>query len=274
MASRRTSSSQDSQAPDPYHSEEARKRQRVLTASGSVHLNQFEDFEEEEEGQVDEEEEVGDRGSSPGTSQRASGRVPGATLPSGNPPSPSGRSANAPGSGLASDSCIQVETDQERIARRRRELHDQRKRDAILGKDSVVSPVAPPPGIIERRTTGGGNDTKGRKTKIVGLSPWEELKAIFVGLATFIAMGTMGQNFQSSFHKQVMAEALKAAIDVVATPGSELERHGGASGFSDDCKNKPAPAGVLLGRYEQLCRTNASVRMNVVYVVFRGVLLS
>ena len=120
MASRRTSSSQDSQAPDPYHSEEVRKRQRV--ASGSVHLNQFEDFEEEEEeeeeeGQVDEEEEVGDRGSSSGTSQRTIGRVPGATLPSGNPPSPSGRSANAPGSGLAPDSCIQVETDQERIAR-------------------------------------------------------------------------------------------------------------------------------------------------------------
>ena len=140
---------------------------------------------------LDDEEEVGDRGSSSGTSQRASGRVPGATLPSGNPPSPSGRSANAPGSGLASDSCIQVETDQERIARRRREVHDQKKRDSILCEDAVVSPVALPPGIIERRTTGGGNDTKGRKTKIVGFSPWEELKAIFVGLATFIAMGTM-----------------------------------------------------------------------------------
>ena len=268
MASRRTSSSQDSQASDPY--QEARKRQRV-TASNSVHLYQFEDSEEQEEEEVDEEEEVGDQGSSSGTSQRASGRVPGATLPSGNPPSP--RSANAPGSGLASDSCIQVETDQERRARRRRELHFQ-KRDSIIGKDAVVSPVAPRPGIIERRTTGGGNDTKGRKTKIIGFSPWEQLKAIFVGLATFIAMGTMGQNFQSSFHKQVMAEALKAAIDVVATPGSELELHGGASGFSNDCKNNPLPAGLFFGRYEQLCRTNASVRMNVVYFVFRGVLLS
>jgi hypothetical protein len=271
---RSTSSSQDSQAPDPLHSGEASKRQRLsLTASCSVHLNQFEDFDEDKDQLDQEEEEVGDQGSSSGTSQRASGRVPGATLPSGNPPSPSGRSANAPGSGLASDSCIQVETDQERKARRRRELHFQ-KRDSIIGKDAVVSPVAPRPGIIERRTTGGGNDTKGRKTKIVGFNPWEQLKAIFVGLATFIAMGTMGQNFQSSFHKQVMAEALKAAIDVVATPGSELERHGGASGFSDDCKKNPAPAGVFFERYEQLCRTNASVRMNVVYFVFRGVLLS
>jgi hypothetical protein len=71
-----------------------------------------------------------------------------------------------------------------------------------------------------------------------------------------------------------MTEALKAAIDMVATPGSELERHGGASGFSDDCQSKPAPAGVFYGRYEQVCRTTASVRMNVVYFVFRGVLLS
>ena len=74
----------------------------------------------------------------------------GATLPSGNPPSPSGRSANAPGSGLASDSFIPVETDKERKARRRRELHVQRKRVSILGEDAVVSPVAPSPGIIER----------------------------------------------------------------------------------------------------------------------------
>jgi hypothetical protein len=73
----------------------------------------------------------------------------------------------------------------------------------------------------------------------------------------------MGQNFQSSFHKQVMAEALKAAIDVVATPGSELALAGGASGFSDDCNKKPAQEGAFWGRYKQLCRTNASVRMNV-----------
>jgi hypothetical protein len=172
---------------------------------------------------------------------------------------------------------MQVETDQERIARRRREAYDEEKRNAILGKDAVVSTVAPPPGIIERRTT-GGNDTKGRKTKIVGLSPWEELKNRFVSLAAFIAMSTMGHNFQSSFHKQAMAEALKTAIDVVATTDSELERHGGSSrdssGFSQVCINNPAPAGVFYGRYEQLCRTSASVRMNVVYFVFRGVLLS
>ena len=134
--------------------------------------------------------------------------------------------------------------------------------------------MAPPPGIIERRTTGGGNDTKGRKTKIVGLSPWEELKGLFVGLAAFIAMAIMGQNFLSTFHKQVMAEALNAAIDMAATRGSELERHGGASGFSEVCKNNPAPARVFYGKYEQVCRTTASVRMTVVYFVFRGVLLS
>jgi hypothetical protein len=116
---------------------------------------------------------------------------------------------------------------------------------------------------------------KGFKTKIIGFGPWEPRKGTFVGLATFIAMARMGQNFQSSFHKQVMAEALKASIDVVATPGSELALAGGASGFSDDCNKKPAQAGVFLslGRFEQLCRTNASVRMNVGYFVFHGVLL-
>jgi hypothetical protein len=249
MARRSTSSSQDSQAPDPLHSGEASKRQRLSsTASCSVHLNQFEDFDEEEDQLDQEEEEVGDRGSSSG----ASGRVPGATLPSGNPPSPSGRSANAPGSGLASDSFIPVETDKERKARRRRELHVQ-KRVSILSEDAVVSPVAPSPGIIERRTTGGGIDTKGRKTKIVGFNPWEQLKGRFVGLAAFIAMGRMGQNFQSTFHKQVMTEALKAAIDMAATPGSELKRHGGASGFSEDCQSKPGPAGSHALQIEGLC---------------------
>ena len=131
--------------------------------------------------------------------------------------------------------------------------------------------MAPSPGIIERRPTGGGIDTKGRKTKIVGFNPWEQRKGRFVGLAAFIAMARMGQNFQSTFHKQVMTEALKAAIDMAATPGSELQRHGGASGFSEDCQSKPGPAGEFIARYEQVCRTTASVRMNVLYFVFRGV---
>jgi hypothetical protein len=76
----------------------------------------------------------------------------------------------------------------------------------------------------------------------------------------------MGQNFQSSFHKQVMAEALKAAIDVVATQagihGPRLTRAGGVMGFSEDLTKKPEPGGMFMGRYTHLNCTNASVRMN------------
>ena len=75
-----------------------------------------------------------------------------------------------------------------------------------------------------------------------------------------------------------MADALKAAIDVVATQagthGSRLARAGGARGFSEDCKKKPEQAGLFLARYEHLNRTNASVRMNVGLFVFHRVLLS
>ena len=49
--------------------------------------------------------------------------------------------------------------------------HVQKKRDSLLGDDAVVSPVAPSSGIRVRKTTFGGNDTKGCKTKITDFGP-------------------------------------------------------------------------------------------------------
>ena len=71
----------------------------------------------------------------------------------------------------------------------------------------------------------------------------------------------MGEDFHCALHKEEMADALKAAIDVVATQagthGVRLARAGGAKGFSEDLKKKPEPGGMFMGRYEHVNHTNA-----------------